>query len=222
MLAGLFPDEWPPQRNLDFLAQHQVYDNLLRHPEANGAWDCTQKPSRTSARQSVDIATAITGWISGEPIPRLATTGRHLRHGVDTAQVLAPQRRRYLPARGKKPGRPPTWTWRQLINGIRSRIGTGAPWRDVPQRYGPGDRAYDLFRRWQRDDTWKRILEQLQAVADAKGRITWDVSVDSTIARAHQHAAGARKSAGPAAADHRSSTSPTTTSATRWSVGSTA
>ncbi|MFF8995960.1 IS5 family transposase [Streptomyces sp. NPDC014983] len=94
---------------------------------------------------------------------------------------------------GKKPGRPPVWTRRQLIDGIRWRTRTGAPWRDVPERYGPWDRAYDLFRRWQRDGTWKRIFEQLQAEADAKGLITWDVSVDSTIARAHQHAAGARK-----------------------------
>ncbi|WP_407700968.1 IS5 family transposase [Streptomyces hirsutus] len=94
---------------------------------------------------------------------------------------------------GKKPGRPPVWTRRQLIDGIRWRTRTGAPWRDVPERYGPWDRAYDLFRRWQRDGTWKRIFEQLQAEADAKGLITWDVSVDSTTARAHQHAAGARK-----------------------------
>ncbi|MEU3497614.1 IS5 family transposase [Kitasatospora cineracea] len=97
-----------------------------------------------------------------------------------------------LPA-GKKPGRPQTWSRRQLIDGIRWRTRTGAPWRDIPERYGPWDRAYDLFRRWQRDGTWKRIFEQLQAEADAKGLITWDVSVDSTIARAHQHAAGARK-----------------------------
>ncbi|WP_167738963.1 IS5 family transposase [Streptomyces griseoruber] len=94
---------------------------------------------------------------------------------------------------GKKPGRPRTWTRRQLVDGIRWRTRTGAPWRDIPERYGPWDRVYDLFRRWQRNDTWKRILEQLQAEADAKGLITWDVSVDSTIARAHQHAAGARK-----------------------------
>ncbi|MGW7339953.1 transposase [Streptomyces sp. NPDC054808] len=80
-----------------------------------------------------------------------------------------------------------------LIDGIRWRTRTGAPWRDLPERYGPWDRAYDLFRRWQRDGTWKRIFEQLQAEADAKGLITWDVSVDSTIARAHQHPAGARK-----------------------------
>jgi transposase len=93
----------------------------------------------------------------------------------------------------KKPGRPPVWSRRQLINGIRWRTRAGTPWRDVPERYGPWDRVYDLFRRWQRDGTWKWILEQLQSQADAKGLITWDVSVDSTIARAHQHAAGARK-----------------------------
>ncbi|WP_407697305.1 IS5 family transposase [Streptomyces kebangsaanensis] len=94
---------------------------------------------------------------------------------------------------GKKQGRPPTWTRRQLIDGIRWRTRVGAPWRDVPERYGPWDRVYDLFRRWQRNGTWKRIFVQLQAEADGKGLITWDVSVDSTVARAHQHAAGARK-----------------------------
>lgn len=57
----------------------------------------------------------------------------------------------------------------------------------------PWDRVYDLFRRWQRDGTWARILTQLQTEADAKGLITWDVNIDSTICRAHQHAAGAVK-----------------------------
>ncbi|MET9125433.1 IS5 family transposase [Streptomyces sp. NPDC004528] len=94
---------------------------------------------------------------------------------------------------GKKPGRPPVWSKRQLINGIRWRTRTGAPWRDVPARYGEWETVYGLFRRWQRDGTWSRILTQLQAEADAKGLITWDVRVDSTVARAHQHAAGARK-----------------------------
>ncbi|MFE3247035.1 IS5 family transposase [Kitasatospora indigofera] len=94
---------------------------------------------------------------------------------------------------GKKPGRPPVWSKRQLIDGIRWRTRTGAPWRDVPLRYGEWETVYGLFRRWQRDGTWKRILKRLQAQADADGLITWDVGVDSTIARAHQHAAGARK-----------------------------
>ncbi|GIF13623.1 hypothetical protein Ate01nite_36550 [Actinoplanes teichomyceticus] len=88
-----------------------------------------------------------------------------------------------------RPGRPPTWTKRQLIDGIR----TGTPWRDVPQWYGSWAAVYALFRRWQRDRTWARILTALQAAADASGRIVWDVSIDSTMARAHQHAAGARR-----------------------------
>ncbi len=95
--------------------------------------------------------------------------------------------------RGIKPGRPQVWTRRQLIDGIRWRTRAGAPWRDVPERYGPWDRVYDLFRRWQRDGIWQRIFERLQTDADAKGLITWDLSVDSTVCRAHQHAAGARK-----------------------------
>ncbi|MGW6505940.1 IS5 family transposase [Nonomuraea angiospora] len=94
---------------------------------------------------------------------------------------------------GRKAGRPPVWAKRQLIDGIRWRLRTGAPWRDVPERYGPWQTVYGLFRRWQRDGVWARILVALQARADAKGLITWDVSVDSTIVRAHQHAAGARK-----------------------------
>jgi transposase len=94
---------------------------------------------------------------------------------------------------GKKSGRPPKWTKRQLIDGIRWRIRVGSPWRDVPGCYGPWESVYGLFRCWQRAGVWTRILSALQAHADSEGRITWDVSVDSTIARAHQHAAGARK-----------------------------
>jgi transposase len=80
-------------------------------------------------------------------------------------------------------GRPRVWPRRQLIDGIR--------WRDAPARYGPWQTVYGLFRRWQRDGTWARILARLQAVADAAGAICWQVSVDSTVCRAHQHAAGA-------------------------------
>ena len=93
---------------------------------------------------------------------------------------------------GKKPGRPPKWSKRQLIDGIRWRVRTGTPWRDVPDCYGHWRSVYGLYRRWQRRGTWARILAALQGHADTLGLITWDVSVDSTIARAHQHAAGAR------------------------------
>ncbi|MFD8205833.1 IS5 family transposase [Streptomyces sp. NPDC059695] len=118
---------------------------------------------------------------------------QHARDCTDSQDSTAQQCTSTTDPAGKKPGRPRTWSRRQLIDGVRWRTRTGAPWRDLPERYGPWDRAYDLFRRWQRDGAWKRILEQLQVQADAEGLTTWDVSVDSTIAHAHQHAAGARK-----------------------------
>ena len=93
----------------------------------------------------------------------------------------------------KRPGRPSRWSRRQLIDGIRWRVRVGAPWRDVPDCYGSWQAVYGLFRRWQRAGVWQRIMTGLQAIADAAGTIGWDVGVDSTICRAHQHAAGARR-----------------------------
>ena len=90
-------------------------------------------------------------------------------------------------------GRPSRWSRRQLIDGIRWRIRVGAPWRDVPACYGSWQAVYGLFRRWQQAGVWGEVLRRLQTVADAAGLIGWDVSVDSTVVRAHQHAAGARR-----------------------------
>jgi transposase len=120
-------------------------------------------------------------------VATLAVTGRADLCDAQWA-VLEP----LLPA-GSRLGRPPKWTKRQLIDGIRWRVRVGAPWRDIPSCYGHWRTVYGLFRRWQRDGTWMGILSALQARADAAGLITWEVSVDSTVARAHQHAAGARK-----------------------------
>lgn len=119
-------------------------------------------------------------------MPSLAATGRADLTDAQWA-VLEP----LLPV-GKKPGRPPTWTKRQLLDGIRWRTRVGSPWRDVPPDYGCWQTIYGLFRRWQRAGVWAVILAALQTRADAAGLITWDISVDSTINRAHQHAAGAR------------------------------
>ena len=59
----------------------------------------------------------------------------------------------------------------------------------------PWQTLYRWFRRWQRDGTWVKVLAGLQAAADAAGQIDWTVSIDSTVSRAHQHAAGARRDA---------------------------
>ena len=122
-------------------------------------------------------------------MPALLASGRH-DLGDDEWSVLE----HLLPA-GKKAGRPPKWTKRQLIDGIRWRVRAGAPWRDVPPEYGPWQSAYGLFRRWQLDGTWAFLVAALQVLADAAGHVTWDVSVDSGTARAHQHAG--RPRAGP-------------------------
>ncbi|WP_239475260.1 IS5 family transposase [Streptomyces sp. CS131] len=87
----------------------------------------------------------------------------------------------------------PSVGWRRLIDRIRWRVRTGALWRNLPSEYGPWQTVYGLFRRWPRDGTWPVLLTGLQAPADAAGLIAWEVSVDSTICRAHQHAAGARR-----------------------------
>ncbi len=79
------------------------------------------------------------------------------------------------------------------MNGIVWKIRSGAPWRDVPGRYGSWKSIYTRFRRWALDGTFTRMLAGAQADADAAGDIDWLVSVDSTIVRAHQHAAGAAK-----------------------------
>ena len=65
-----------------------------------------------------------------------------------------------LPA-GKRPGRPPKHSRRRLIDAIRWRTRTGAPWRDVLPEYGPWPSAYGLFRRWQLDGTWAVIVTAL-------------------------------------------------------------
>ncbi|WP_405764216.1 IS5 family transposase [Streptomyces sp. NBC_00080] len=104
--------------------------------------------------------------------------------------------RPFLPVSNRRCGR---WRdHRQVIDGILHRVRTGVQWRDLPERFGPWKTVYERHRLWSGDGTWERLLQKVQAAADAAGEIDWDISVDSTIVRAHQHAAGARRpAAGP-------------------------
>ena len=90
-------------------------------------------------------------------------------------------------------GRPRKYPLRGLVDGVRHRTRAGCPWRDVPDRYGPWWRVYALFACWQVLGVWPHLEDELRAAADATGRLSWQVSVDSTTARAHIHAAGARR-----------------------------
>ncbi|MFF2433399.1 IS5 family transposase [Streptomyces sp. NPDC058107] len=97
----------------------------------------------------------------------------------------------FLPRGGARGGR---WSdHRRVINGVLYRVRTGVQWRDLPERFGPWETVYKRHRRWSADGTWAMLLSRIQSAEDAEGRIDWDVSVDSTAVRAHQHAAGARK-----------------------------
>jgi transposase len=82
---------------------------------------------------------------------------------------------------------------RQVINGIMWVKRTGSPWRDMPERYGPWTTANERFVLWARDGTWARLKRRVIALAEAEGAIDWNAQADSTVVRAHQHAAGARK-----------------------------
>ena len=90
-------------------------------------------------------------------------------------------------------GRPREWPLRGLIDGVRYRVRVGCPWRDVPARYGPWWCVYRLFASWQVSGMWERIEDDLRAAANAVDKVIWQVSVDSTTARGHIHAAGARQ-----------------------------
>jgi transposase len=74
-----------------------------------------------------------------------------------------------LPPTGERGGR---WRdHRQVINGIIWRTRTGAPWRDLPERYGPWQTCYKRFARWETDGTWARIQQAVQRDADAAGEL---------------------------------------------------
>ncbi len=80
------------------------------------------------------------------------------------------------------------------MNGVLWLNRTGAPWRDLPERYGPWQTVASRFYRWQKAGVWRRILAALQQQADARGAVDWSQHyVDGSVIRAHQHAAGAQR-----------------------------
>src|SRR3954467_9402530 len=82
---------------------------------------------------------------------------------------------------------------RQVVEAVAWRFRTGSPWRDLPEEFGPWQTAWKRHDRWSGDGTWERLGRELQAGAHAAGQLDWVASADSTVVRAHQHAAGARR-----------------------------
>ena len=107
---------------------------------------------------------------------------------------------------------------RLFVNAVLWIGKTGAPWRDLPERFGLWNSVWRRFDRWAAKGVWKRIFDVLK-----DPDLEWLI-IDSTVVRAHQHAAGkkggklARLSAVRGAGSAPRSTSPSTPWATRWSL----
>jgi transposase len=92
-------------------------------------------------------------------------------------------------ADGARMGRP-RLDDRRVLNASFFVLRPGTPWRDLPERYGPHTTAYNRFNRWAKRGVWLAIFEAL--AAHSPGSLAL---IDSSIVRAHQHAAGGKKGA---------------------------
>jgi transposase len=122
-----------------------------------------------------------------------------------------------LPDRGDRG--PPISDKRRMVNGILWVLRTGAPWRDMPERYGNWNSVFVRFTRWSKIGVWDAAFETLASLGPPGDK---EHAIDSTIVRAHQHAAGVKggikigkRSVARAAASRRKSTSARTPKATR-------
>ena len=113
------------------------------------------------------------------------------RHELTDAQWT--QLRDLLPPQRNGRKGHPYHDHRRIINGILWIDKTGAPWRDLPRRYGSWKTVSNRFYRWRKAGIWQRVLAAVQQRANTAGQVEWQTHhVDSTVIRAHQHAAGAK------------------------------
>lgn len=113
---------------------------------------------------------------------------------VHRHELTDDQWRRLEPLLPKARRGPQAQDRRRIVNGILWLDKTGAPWRDLPERYGPWRTVASQYYRWLHAGVWERVLAVLQAQGDQRGQVDWEwPHVDSSVIRAHQHAAGARR-----------------------------
>jgi transposase len=89
-----------------------------------------------------------------------------------------------------KAGSPPRQSDRMFIEAVLYVARTGIPWRDLPEEFGHWDAVYNRFRRWEKRNVWQQVWHHLQS---DEFTVAKHLFIDSTIVRAHQHAAGALK-----------------------------
>lgn len=106
------------------------------------------------------------------------------RHELTDAQWC--QIRPYLPGQKSAPGRTAKDN-RRFVNAVLWIARTGAPWRDLPRRFGNWNSVFQRYNRWCKRGVWQQLLMILEGDADLEHLL-----LDSTTVRAHQHAAGAK------------------------------
>ena len=92
-----------------------------------------------------------------------------------------------LPGRRDDPGRTGENN-RLFVNAVLWLAKTGAPWRDLPERFGKWNSVFQRYNRWCKNGVWEQVLEALDDEPDLEHLL-----LDSSVVRAHQHAAGAKK-----------------------------
>ena len=102
-----------------------------------------------------------------------------------------------LPDRGDRG--PPISDKRRMVNGILWVLRTGAPWRDMPERYGNWNSVFVRFTRWSKIGVWDAAFETLASLGPPGDK---EHAIDSTIVRAHQHAAGVKGPNDPRPVQH--------------------
>ena len=102
-----------------------------------------------------------------------------------------------------KAGRPPK-DLRPIVTGVLWVLYSGAPGRDLPERYGPWQTIFTRFNGWRRDGTWVRIVTSLLDESDDKGQIDHDLwCIDGSVIRASRAAAGGEKKRKPFETERR-------------------
>ncbi len=105
---------------------------------------------------------------------------------------------------------------RLFVNAVLWIARTGAPWRDLPERFGNWNSVWKRFDRWAQKGVWRRVFQELQDP-------DWEwLILDSTVTRAHQHAAGKKggKEVSPSAVPEADSAPRSTSSSTPWATRS--
>lgn len=117
-------------------------------------------------------------------------------------ELIAP----LIPWKTARTGRPPKDP-RLMLNGILWILGTGAPWRDLPERFGSCKTVHRYFSQWRRSGVFAAVIEALQIKLDDRGLIDWELwCVDGANVRASRAAAGADKKVSPGTRTSRRTT----------------